>query len=134
MNPENFIRTLYLGDRYCTRITIENQKKEIKFYVNLISRIRSESGQWDFYADEDIENGVIVFSGVEQVFFDKSGFFPNDEIYNIEVTNNFSNKYEFTINTSFVDTSGLTRDLIIKIIAKEIYLLDPNRPDMKITS
>jgi hypothetical protein len=133
MNPIEFLKTLYLGDRYCSKIVVNSLKKEIEIYVNIISRIRDESGQWNFYSKEDIENGAIVFTNVSKIYFDQCGIIPNDEIYNINAIETLDGLYEFTIETSNVNEDAKTTDLKIKLIAENIYLINPSNPGVKIT-
>lgn len=132
MNPINFLETLYLGDRYCTKMIINSQGNLLEVHVNLISRVRDVSGEWNFYTDEDIENGIIVFFGLREIHFDQSGLIPNDELYNIKATKFSENVYEFIIETSNVSKNALTTDLMIKVLAEGVYLLDPNNPEKKI--
>lgn len=134
MKPIDFLKTIYLGDRYCWKLVANSVKKEVEIYINLISRVRDESGEWNYYSDEDIENGAIVFANVNQLFLDKSGLMPNDEIYNIKAIETTNGLYEFTIEASNVNKDVETTDLIIQIIAESVYLLDPLNPDVKIVN
>ncbi|EOK5649949.1 DUF6258 family protein, partial [Escherichia coli] len=38
--------------------------KQIRIQVNLISRIAYGTTEWNFYDNEDLEDGYLVFSGV----------------------------------------------------------------------
>jgi hypothetical protein len=82
MKPDEFLSSVYLGDRACKAIVLDGEKDEVKIQVNLISRRRSET--WNFYSAEDVEDGLLVFEGVDHVSFDPPGRIPNDEIGNIE--------------------------------------------------
>jgi hypothetical protein len=66
MTPAEFLKTVYLGDRSCKGINIISCDKRIEIHVDCISRVRASSGLWDFYTDEDIVDGKIVFVGVER--------------------------------------------------------------------
>lgn len=127
MEPIEFLKTIYLGDRYCKNFIINSDKKQVELYVNCISRIRDKSGEWNYYTDEDIDDGILVITGVEKVILDKSGILPNDQLYDVyaEKTNN---NYKFIIETSNVDDKNNTIDLIIEIIGTGVHLLDPNKP------
>lgn len=133
MNPIKFLKTLYFGDRYCTELITDNEKSQVELYVNSISRIRDKSGEWNFYFDEDIDDGVIIITGVKKIIFDKSGLLPNDQIYDIYASKIDESFYEFSIETSHVDKKGITTDLIIKVFGEGVYLLDPKHPDVMIT-
>lgn len=132
LNPSDFLKTIYLGDRYCTKIIIDSNNNHVEIHVNLISRIRDESGNWNFYTEEDIENGILVFTDVNEVHLDKSGLIPNDQIYNFKVNEVNSGICEFIIETSHVDQNAITHDLVVKIIGKSVYLVDPQNPDFQI--
>src|SRR4051812_42057369 len=80
MDPRKFINTIYLGDRACKNILLDGWTDRVVFEVDLISRIRSESGRWEYYTDEDIPGGLIVFTGVVSTTFEHSGPLPNDQI------------------------------------------------------
>lgn len=80
MLATEFLRTIYLGDRACKSITIDGWNNRVVIKVDEISRVRSESGNWDFYNDENIVDGSLVFSDVRSVLFDPSGPIPNDYI------------------------------------------------------
>ncbi|WP_350429266.1 DUF6258 family protein, partial [Escherichia coli] len=51
--------------------------KQIRIQVNLISRIAYGTTEWNFYDNEDLEDGYLVFSGVS--FFNIT---PNGSIWN----------------------------------------------------
>ena len=69
MNSSDFIKTIYLGDRACKGVVIDGWNSLVKIHIDNISRIRSLSGNWELYTDEDIENGFIVFEFVESIRF-----------------------------------------------------------------
>lgn len=133
MNPIQFLKSIYLGDRYCINLHVDNEEKQVKLHVNSISRIRDKSGEWNYYYDEDIEDGVIVINGVKKVIFDKSGLLPNDQIYDFHARKIDNDVYEFTIETSYVDEYAITADLIFTVVGEEVYILDPSKPNIKIT-
>lgn len=69
MNAIDFLKTLYFGDRYCTKFLLDSTNNKVELHVNQISRIRDKSGEWNYYTDEDIENGVLVFTGIKKCFW-----------------------------------------------------------------
>jgi hypothetical protein len=81
MNPAEFLRTIYLGDRACTGIVVASWQDEVKVRVDLISRVRGPT--WNYYNDENLEGGAIVFEKVTKLVWDASGRLPNDEIRDI---------------------------------------------------
>ncbi|MFC5476005.1 DUF6258 family protein [Paraherbaspirillum soli] len=93
MNPVDFLKTIYLGDRSCKAILIYSWDELVKLQVDEISRVRSSSGQWEFYNDENIEDGFLVFEEVQSISFKPENFLPNDYINDIEVHKLEGSKY-----------------------------------------
>lgn len=133
MNPKEFVNTIYLGDRFCKRIIIDGYNDQIKIQINMISRIRNNSGNWKYYNDENIEDGMIVFNGTESIIFDPQGYLPNDEIQFVSVDEIEGNgKFIFRISAASCNKYGEYEDVIITIVAREIFLEDPTNPSKKI--
>ncbi len=139
MNPKDFLRTLYLGDRACKSILLDIWNHRIAIQVDRISRIRSESGNWEFYEDEDIDNGNIVFYNVLSFRFDPPGLIPNDLINSLAVSEVFGDSqinqplyYRFHFSIDSVDEIGNHSEVIVEIIAAHIYLEDPKHPGLLI--
>lgn len=133
MNVEEFLKTIYLGDRYCTKLVFDGLNNNVEIHVNQISRIRDKSGQWNLYCNEDIINGVIVITNVEKIILDESGLIPNDQLYDIYAENLGNNSYEFIIEASNIDEGANTKDVMIKVTGKGVYISDPKRPNSRIT-
>jgi hypothetical protein len=74
MHPRELLKTIYLGDRFCQRIAIDCSERRLEIEVNVISRVRSTSGNWDYYTAEDIVDGVLVFTGLKSVRFEPPGW------------------------------------------------------------
>ena len=79
---KRFLNSIYLGDRFCEGIDIKD--RQIRLQINCISRVRDGSGEWNYYSDEDIEHGCLVFDEVVDFGWD-NGLCINDEIYDIEL-------------------------------------------------
>lgn len=133
MDPIKLASTIYLGDRGVKKITIDGWEEKISITITTISRIRSESGQWDYYNDEDIENGDLVFNGVKSIIFDPPGYVPNDYIYGFDVKTIDNENYLFDLLVDSGDKTGKSVNVKISIIASGFYLYDPNHPDLMIT-
>jgi len=67
MNIEDFLRTIYLGDRACKAIEIDGWEKTVRIKVDCISRLQTGTEAWNYYTDEDVVDGFLVFREVERV-------------------------------------------------------------------
>ncbi len=126
MNPRDFLRTIYLGDRWIKKIVIDNENKLISLQIDCISRIRSNSGNWEFYNDENIDNGLIVFEEVSYYEFGEKGILPNDEIYSIIVKEKATDLFEFYLEANYIDSDAISQTIGVSIFAKSIYLSEAN--------
>lgn len=124
MNPEKLLSTLYLGDRACKKILIDGWNNRFCIQVNLISRIKENTNSWDYYSDEDVENGWLVFTGISFIKFVPDGCIPNDLINQIKVEK-LKEKYIFDISVDSVSETGERKEVIIQVNAQEIYI-EPN--------
>lgn len=122
MSPEQFLRTVYLGDRACQSICLEGWKKEIKIKVDCISRVRGQA--WDFYTDEDIYEGFLVFENVQSFKFDPPGFFPNDWIEPVSVSslNSDDTQWEIVLSLGAVNDKGESQDVLLHLVAESVSI------------
>lgn len=138
MTPKEFRNSVHLGDRACKAILVEGWAKRVSLHVDVISRVRSASGTWDFYTDEDIADGRLVFTGVRSVRFEPSGPVPNDWIEVIDVEERSSGTdartFVFTVSVGAVDQSGVSTEVTIEIHADDLHLEDPRNPALVIRS
>jgi hypothetical protein len=138
VTPQQFLATIYLGDRACTGVTIDAVHKRVCLHVDLISRVRDPSGQWNYYPDEDIIDGTIVFSGASWVSFDPTGPIPNDFIDEITASAvdapGNGGKHSFEIWVGSVDEQRGPTMVKISIRADDIHLEDPRKPGERIRS
>ncbi len=137
MTPSEFLKTIYLGDRACKAIALDGWSKRVLVHVNVISRIRGDSGSWDFYTAEDIPDGRLVFEDVLQVRFDPSGPLPNDLINELVVLELVEQElgrpvYTFRLSVGSVDDVGGSTEVIVEIKARDLYLQDPRTPAREI--
>ena len=64
-NIKKFLDSLYLGDRFCERMEIRDDK--IVFQINCISRLEEGSIEWNYYSSKDIEHGCLHFQSAEKL-------------------------------------------------------------------
>lgn len=135
MEPEAFLRTIYLGDRACKGLILDSWEKRLKIVVDVISRVRDPSGEWNFYSAEDIEDGYLVLDGLRELRLDPAGCLPNDYINSITVrrlAENTEPLFEFTISISSVDDRGQSREVLMAVVASSIYIEDPRNPGVRV--
>jgi hypothetical protein len=140
MEPAEFLKTIYLGDRACKRLLLDGWNNRVELQVDVISRVRDPSGHWNFYTDEDINDGLIVFSQVSSIKLSPSGPVPNDYINSFEVhpldkKNNAKGckqLYVFQLSVSSVDPQGNSCEVYIDIVAEDVHLEDPQHPGIVI--
>jgi hypothetical protein len=139
MDPAALLKTIYLGDRACKGIVIDSWNKQVAVHVDVVSRIRSATGTWDYYADEDIKDGRLVFTGVSMLRFDPAGPIPNDLIDEIRVTEvkelqSRRSEFAFRISVASVDETGRSTDVTVELRAEDLHIEDPARPGELIRS
>jgi len=137
MTPIQLLETTYLGDRACEAVSLEGWDRQVVVHVDVISRVRSETGSWDFYTAEDIPDGRIVFAGVQRVRFEPTGPIPNDLINSLEVSKVVESSagepvYVFELSVGSLGDDGSTTEVIVEIEARDLYLQDPRSPTTEI--
>ena len=128
MLPTEFRKTIYLGDRACKSIVIDGWDERVVIQVNEISRVRSASGRWEYYNDENIVDGLLVFTDARSILFDPVGPIPNDYIDFLEVEPLPDDYYRFKLSVGSVDSSAKTTEILVSIDAKRVHLEDPAKP------
>ena len=134
MKPDEFIKSVYLGDRCLKSISISLWESRVELQVDLISRVRSPSGSWDFYSGEDIKDGKIVVSGVQSFQFIPSGPMPNDVIDSLKAHLRPDGRYDITITVESVQPDGQATLVEIVFNATAVHLESPERPGLPITN
>ena len=120
-DPLKFLKTIYLGDRGVTGISMDSGRKTVKIHIDCISRVRGEN--WNYYTDEDLENGAIVFTGCKKFFFDTNGILPSDfiEIESVEQTADDEYRIVFDVSSYSFDEKRLI-PAKLKIIFQSVHL------------
>ena len=119
---KRFLSSLYLGDRYCENVEILN--KNITFQFNCISRIKPGTSEWNFYNDENVEHGCLVFDEVKE--YQCSSDLPfNEDIYDIKVKTKEKDIYTFVVLGSNVSDDSVTTEIEMVIQAKKVYVYNP---------
>lgn len=132
MNAKDFIDTIYLGDRGCKEVCINGWDDKISIKVDKISRIRNTSGDWNYYSKEDINDGLIVFTGIKGIKFSPPGHIPNDRINYLELSETEGEIYTFKFSIDSVGSDASSEEVILEIAASGIHIEDPTRPNLKI--
>ena len=122
MTPDQFIKTIYFGDRLCLSINMEGTKKRVLLKVDCISRVRGES--WNYYDGEDVHEGFLVFENVASCNLDLTGQLPNDWIEPVSVTQKADNAsaWEFVFSLGVVDSQGMSSETLLTVIAENIAI------------
>ena len=120
-DPLKFLKTIYLGDRGVTGISMDSVRKTVKIHIDCISRVRGEN--WNYYTDEDLENGAIVFTGCKKFFFDTNGILPSDfiEIESVEQTADNEYSIVFDVSSYSFDEKRLV-PAKLKVIFQSVHL------------
>jgi hypothetical protein len=133
--PDIFLTSVYFGDRACKSIYIDCWTREVHIEIDQISRIRDPTGRWNFYADEDIVDGRLVFTSVKSVRFDPGGPIPNDYINEVSALPSATGDGAWVFKI-FIDSTGTdgTVEVLMEVIAADVHLEDPKHPGVKIRS
>src|SRR5215471_17536878 len=131
MNAVDFVRSLYLGDRCCKTIMLDGRNATVRVMVDTISRIRSPSGNWDYYTAEDVVDGVIVFEDVTFVELDNAGAIPNDSINSIEARWS-AKQVEVTMSIDCVAADATHHETTLRVRCRGVHLEDPSHPEQRI--
>lgn len=91
-----------------------------------ISKLKEGTTEWNYYTDEDIEHGYLVFDNV--IEFGVNNKLPfNDEIYDIEMIEKKDDIFLFRINGCNVSDTAVSTEVEMWIRAKSFYVLDFRR-------
>ena len=129
MRPDEFLKTIYIGDRYCLGYCVDSEKKTVSLRANVISRIRDPSGNWNYYDREDIIRGAIVFSGVTSFELSPPGYLPNDSINSLTATPAHGDVWQFEVHLCSVGDDARSVDLVMRVLGSHVHLEDPGRPE-----
>ncbi|MEI2296767.1 DUF6258 family protein [Ensifer sp. MJa1] len=128
MKPDEFLNSLYLGDRACKAIVLDGWREEVKIQVDSISRLRS--GPWN--VNENVRDGFLVFEGVDHVSFDPPGRIPNDEIGSIEFVGYDGERFTVVIELGAADEVSDYGFIKTTIRAKAVAIEEPGEESARI--
>jgi hypothetical protein len=134
MKTSAFLKTIYLGDRACKGVDLDSWSKTVRVRVDCISRIRSASGTWDFYAAEDIKDGALVFGGVDTFVLTNDGRLPNDLINSVEVVEESGETARIRLSIDSVDAGARHHEVTLELRCTTLHLEDPARPGVSIVT
>jgi len=129
MNVNKFVSSIYLGDRLLNGISLDLVHNELRLKIDLISRIRSNDGNWNFYNDEDIKNGEIVLMNVSSLRFSPDSILPNDQINYFSVTKNGEQDF-FTMSVDSISGNDKNEEVLIEIKADKVALYNPYKDEL----
>jgi hypothetical protein len=135
MQIDKFLATVYLGDRACKSLTIDGWNERVTLVINEISRVRSATGKWDYYNDENVEDGCLVFTGVKSVSLTPPGPLPSDYIGTESIESIASHPGLFRVKFSVggsLPLIGMIETQTIEIVAEGVHIEDPRRPGIEI--
>jgi hypothetical protein len=120
-DPLKFLQTIYLGDRGITCISMDSVRETVKIHIDCISRVRGKN--WNYYTDEDLENGSIVFTGCKTFFWDTNGILPSDFVDIESVEQTAADEYTIVFDVSsysFAEKQHIPAKL--KIVFQNVWL------------
>ncbi len=130
MKPHEFLKTIYLGDRACKGLVLDGWNEEVKIHIDAISRVRGDA--WNFHTAEDVDDGFLVFEGVDHISFDPPGLIPNDAIGNIEFLGYDNDRFATMIEISHGDDAGKYTTVRTTIRAKAVAIERPGEENARI--
>lgn len=138
MDPIELMRSVYLGDRACKSIIMDGWNKRLSFQIDVLSRIRSTSGHWNFYSAEDLIDGRLVFSEVAELCGDFRGLLPNDfidlRVMTAHARTSRALVFACEAVLGVVDEAANTSEVRLQFQAQRLHLEDPSKPGVRITS
>lgn len=128
MKPDEFLKSIYLGDRACKAIVLDGWNDEVKILIDSISCLRS--GTWNY--DENVRDGFLVFEGVDHISFDPPGRIPNDEFGDIEFIGYEGDRFTVVIDIGSGYELGDYVNVKTTIRAKAVAIEKPGEKDARI--
>jgi len=129
MSIEDFVESIYMGDRACKAICIDGWNKRVVIQVDSISVIGDAKKGWDPTSDRNLENACLVLTGVTSAALTPPGYLPNDYIHGLRVTPTAGGCYEFTLDVASVDDAGRTTEVTVRIVGAGAHLSPAEAPD-----
>lgn len=121
---KKLINSLYLGDRFCERMEVSDN--QIIIQINCISRIEEGQREWNYYVNEDIIHGCLIFDNISEYYANTDLEF-NDEIYSLDIIGIEDESYLFVVNGCNVSNDNISTDIEYHIKAKGFFIFDPQQ-------
>jgi len=135
MRLDHFMATVYLGDRACKSITVDGWNERVTLAIDEISRVRSAAGTWDYYNDENVVDGALVFTEVKSFGLVPLGPLPSGyiDVESVQLVDDQEDMFlvKFNVQGTFPLLNS-TRMQTIEIVAKGVHIADPRRPGIEV--
>lgn len=120
MSYEQFLKTIYLGDRGVMGYELRSDLEEFRILIDSISLITGDA--WDPNCDPEFPNAKLLFTGVKAVTFSPPGALPNDYIHSLICSRSEAmDALDFILECDASDSHGSVM-MTIKVSANSISL------------
>lgn len=114
---------MYFGDRACKAVIIDGWKAEVSIQLDCISRVRGDT--WNYYRDEDLIDGFIVFEGAKKIEWDPNSKIPNDAVIALTFEPCGTQEAQYIFHIEIASGDEKTRELVpvrISVLAEGLAL------------
>lgn len=126
MEVEQLIKKLYFGESGCKNIIIDCWAEKIKIQLDSFFLLTGDC--FCYQNDQEITDGLIVFSGVKLFSFSNENI-PNDslnEIVVLEKSDSVIGLHKFAISINHIDEHAQSTEVILTILADAISIETPS--------
>ncbi|WP_110031323.1 DUF6258 family protein [Hoeflea marina] len=130
MKNSAFLGTIYLGDRAARQCIIDFDNNALLMKIDCISRVRDK--YWNFYIDEDLYDGYLVFEDIAFLEFEDSTPPRNGDIGSIDVLSENDDLTVFEIRLGFLKLQSGYARTVFRIGFKTLCLQATDDPSSRI--